>query len=118
MVSPDFVTQTKTKTNPSSILHPSPNTLGERQQPAQAIKIPSLFTAPVPKDRLSSQLPTNLLPKNAPTPCESVILTGLPWVFQADLPRNSAPLLWALHLWWGGSQEALADFGYLPTYQM
>lgn len=68
MVSPDFVTQTKTKTNPSSILHPFPPTLQERQQPAQAVKIPSLFTAPVPKDRLSSQFPTNLLPKKRPHP--------------------------------------------------
>lgn len=89
MVSPDFVTQTKTKTNPASILHPFPPTLKERQQPAQAIKVPSLFTAPVPKDRLSSQLPTNLLPKNAPTPCESVVFIGLPSVFQAAFAQKS-----------------------------
>lgn len=111
----------KSKQFPPSILltFPFPPTLKEKQQPAQAIKTPSLFTAPVSKGQWSSLLPINLLPKNAPTPCKWVIFIGLPRVLPTAFAQNPPPPLpRAFHLWGDGPWETGAAFGYLPACQM
>lgn len=110
----------KPKQFPPSILlpFPFPPTLKEKQQPAQAIKTPSLFTALVPKGQRSSLLPTNLLPKTTTTSCKWVIFIGLPRVLPTAFVQKPPPFPRAFHLWGDGPRETGAAFGYLPACQM
>lgn len=110
----------KPKQFPPSILlpFPFPPTLKEKQQPAQAIKTPSLFTAPVPRGQRSSLPPLTFFQKTPPPLASESFSRGSPGCSPLLLPRNPPPLRRAFHLSGDGPWETGAAFGYLPACQM